>query len=111
MIHFWWSRVLEHPAIADLDYYCRLDTDSFFVDPVPQDIFKVMQENHYTYGYRYQHIDYPEVVDGMWQFVAEYLESHSAEAEIAGRNGLAVPSPSQRSITPVGMYYNNFEVR
>ena len=29
MITFWWKNVFEHPQIQKLDFYCRLDTDSY----------------------------------------------------------------------------------
>jgi len=28
--------MLEHPALSEVDYYMRLDVDSFFLAPLPQ---------------------------------------------------------------------------
>jgi len=41
-----------YPLIQDLDYYMRLDDDSFIQSPVTEDPFETMSKNSLQYGFR-----------------------------------------------------------
>ncbi len=112
MIDFWWSRVFVHPDVRGLDYFCRLDTDSAFVAPVPLDIFQSMRAHKHVYGYVHQAIDTAEsgVIDGLWDFVEEYLEAHPDVNDNVVSNEWHLPSKAERDSAPMSIYYNNFEV-
>lgn len=45
MIRFWMKSIFERPEIKKLDYYMRLDTDSFILTPVEFDLFKAVKVN------------------------------------------------------------------
>lgn len=110
MIQFWWSRVLQQPDVSELDYFCRMDTDSMLLAPVPFDIFSVMQSDKLLYGYKHQDFDVPEVVDGMWSFVSAYLVKQQNTHQVAVSNGWKMPPEAERTITNFPTYFNNFEV-
>ena len=81
MIQFWFKSVFEQPAIQTLDYLCRMDTDSYFLAPVPQNFLKEMHICRCVYT-----------------------------ALLAAENGFTVPSQADRETTSHQQYYNNFEV-
>ena len=110
MIQFWFKSVFEQPAIQTLDYFCRMDTDSYFLAPVPQNFLKEMHTGQYTYAFRAQTVEGVEVTDGMWDFIDNYLQHHPRVAYLAGENGFTVPSQADRETTSHQQYYNNFEV-
>ena len=41
-----------YPLIQDLDYYMRLDDDSFIQSPVTEDPFETMAKGNFQYGFR-----------------------------------------------------------
>lgn len=43
MIRFWMRNLFELPEIGALDYYMRLDTDSYILSPIHFDIFRVAE--------------------------------------------------------------------
>ena len=102
--------MFEHPAVRKLDYFWRLDTDSFILAPVRQDLFRFMAERDLKYGFRVEMRDTPDVTDGLEDFVEAYMASHPAAAEQAERNGLLLTPPEDRVVEGAAMYYNNFEV-
>ena len=110
MIYFWWSAVFKQPEILELEYFCRIDTDSVFNAQIPNDIFQVMRERSYIYGYRVQDFDNVAVTDGMWEFVSTYLQNHPRAARQAIANGWRVPPRPDWETSPMDVYYNNFEV-
>lgn len=109
MIQFWWSRVFDQPAIQELDYFCRLDTDSVLVSRVSKDIFAFMHANSYLYGYIHQDTDVRDVVDGMWDFVDEYITSHPSAGQHAQRNHWRIAPNETRHQAEFDIYFNNFE--
>ena len=129
MIHFWWSKVFEQREVRDLDYYCRMDTDSSFTAPLKHDMFMTMRKHHYLYGYRHQGQDdvdvsaylavfilstgtqkvLVQVTDGMWDFVDQYLQNRPSVADTAAMNQWILAPKHERNATPISIYYNNFE--
>ena len=63
------SRALRDPAIGvcrNLDYYCRLDTDSRINAPVPIDMFEYMATNGLHYGFVERSTEQAHLAEGMW---------------------------------------------
>lgn len=111
MIHFWWKRVFDHPVVSNLDYYCRMDTDSLLKGRVRFDIFLVMRAFQYKYGFKVKQEDIPQVTDGLWDFAAHYQQTHPAAAQKAAQNRWSAPADHRRKEASIPTYYNNFEVR
>ena len=109
MIQFWWSRVFSQPAIQELDYFCRLDTDAILLSSVPDDIFAFMHAKSYLYGYIHKDTDVVDVVDGMWDFVESYIDSHPDARHHAETNDWRIPPKKSRQHAEFEIYFNNFE--
>ncbi|KAK9814563.1 hypothetical protein WJX72_007888 [[Myrmecia] bisecta] len=110
MIRFWWRQVFHHPIVRELDYYVRMDTDSFILSDIDYDFIYSMQQDGLTYGYVAEGFDGPEFTTGLFDFVADYLDSHVAARELAFRNNLWLPDPEDRDKHGPHLFYNNFEV-
>ena len=107
MIRFWWFTIFRQPLVAQLDYFCRLDTDSTLLEKLSFDIFSIMHEQQLNYGYKVTVADERKVTDGMWEFVEEFLLTHPVASRQAAANGFSIPSNYEQ---PFESYYTNFEV-
>lgn len=107
MIRFWWLSIFEQPWVSQLDYFCRLDTDSKLLARVPHDIFLIMRTQHLKYGYKVRTSDIREVTDGLWEFADAFLVTHPVASRQAAANGFVIPANFE---APFDTYYNNFEV-
>jgi hypothetical protein len=54
--------VFLHELVKEVDFYWRLDTDSYLVSRVAYDVFKWMRQNNFKYAYRTTFHDSPETV-------------------------------------------------
>ena len=87
--------------IADFDYYLRLDSDSFILDPVIYNLFQKISEGNFQYGYLQNSIfsDEPWVIEGLYALVGNWIKE------------CKIPVLKPISEIPEGFaYYNNFEV-
>ena len=87
----------EIEELKDTNYYLRLDCDSYFVSPVEYDIFKVMENDDYIYGYNNITMDNPLVCQNLWEVSEEYSKSVTTKK-------------SFDKIGYLNMYYTNFEI-
>jgi hypothetical protein len=105
MCRFFSGQFFEHPALLKYNYYWRLDTDSFLLEPVPYDVFKFMHKNKYVYGWHTLQIDLPEVTQKLGQAVRVFLKE----------NPSIKPKDLDRYFDEKGeytreSYLNNFEI-
>ncbi|XP_013386701.1 glycolipid 2-alpha-mannosyltransferase-like [Lingula anatina] len=90
--------VAQQPILANITWYFRLDDDSLLQDYITYDIFRFMQDNHYTYGYNLVFFDNPLCLTYLKENITHYLKVNSIE-------------PKEYSDWPDGgIFYNNFEV-
>ena len=90
MCWFFAGGMFDQPIMEDYKYYLRLDTDSYILSPLNYDIFEMMNNGGYKYGYIEEavQLDDPAVISGLWDFC--WKDTHS------------IPEGT--------MYYTNFEV-
>lgn len=89
MIRFWFKVVFTHPRIAELDYFVRMDTDSYFCKPIPDYLFsekflmklddqgQATRDARFKYLWNTRMLDDLEVTVGLWDFLDSYVEKHS----------------------------------
>ncbi|ORY91953.1 glycolipid 2-alpha-mannosyltransferase-domain-containing protein [Syncephalastrum racemosum] len=119
MIHFFFKDIFDHPAIASLDYFWRLDHDSMLESPVGVDVFKYMQARGLKYGYRTVTTDARHVTNGLLTFFDKYRRDPSHHSLLEGQtcgttsqqNCMDIPTDrkARENYAPL-MYYNNFEI-
>lgn len=107
MIRFWSVTLLHHPAVRDLDYYMRLDTDSFLYSHIEFDVFAYMKKHKIAFGYRNCGFDHPAVTQGIWPWFKDFLTNNRVHPP-----NHALPSNLSRIATEnlMPMVYNNFEI-
>lgn len=82
MISFWFKHIFHHPAIAHLDYYWRLDTDSSLVGDVDFDVFKYMRDNNLQYAHRVLHENIsPAYIKNLFAFLDSYIQEHDLDGK------------------------------
>jgi len=100
MCHFFANEIFNLPEMSDCDYYMRLDTDSYILSPVRENLFDFMRSHSLVYGYIGEGKDARIYSEGFWRF---------AEKFAAGRNfktykNLYSDIPERR------YFYTNFEI-
>ena len=81
MSRFWVRTVFEHPRVAALDFYLRLDSDSLLLSPV-LDLFQDAALRGIKYGYRMAGKDWRGRHQGLWRFHRDFVvQAACAEVE------------------------------
>jgi len=99
MCRFHAKTVYDQPILARLKYIWRLDDDSYILQPIRYDVFRLMSDRHIKYGFASLAQERAHCITGLWPAVTEYMR--------------------QRSIKPKSwfswfsrryVFYNNFEI-
>ncbi|KAK6997524.1 glycosyltransferase family 15 protein [Favolaschia claudopus] len=114
MCAFFSYKIFSHPRISSLDYYFRLDDDSFIREPTCLDPFEYMHVNNKSLAHRSEGEDWPFVTGGMWQFANKYANDHpDVESRLLGNQWPWLPhrdSPDYGLDAWIPSYGGNFEV-
>ncbi|KZO99372.1 glycosyltransferase family 15 protein [Calocera viscosa TUFC12733] len=105
MCQFFFSGIFDHPRIRSLDYYLRLDTDSFIVDQMSYDPISLLYQDDKKYGFVAVATDPPHVTEGFFPFVRAFAKRRPAVQAQMEKNGWQYPE-NERAFA----YQNNFEV-
>ena len=112
MSRFWLRTVLEHPAVASLEWYLRLDTDSRFTTPL-LDLFADARARGVAYGYRVAGKDWLGRNRGLWAWHREYVQASGwSEEQARAAGGLLqlVLRGHAGDGTEAPIFYTNFEL-
>ncbi|KAI3631900.1 hypothetical protein MIR68_010062 [Amoeboaphelidium protococcarum] len=111
MIHLWFMDIFQMERIKDLEYYWRLDTDSFIHNKVYVDPFRFMKHQGIKYGYRDDTVrDVDRVTVGMLEAVDRWLEGHVLARSLSRQNDMELPAVDEREGYGPLMIYTNFEI-
>eukprot|EP01135_Chromosphaera_perkinsii_P009471 Nk52_evm14s1763 gene=Nk52_evmTU14s1763 len=108
MIRFWFKMVFEHPLVKQLDYYCRLDTDSYIESDIEKDLFELGEDIKYAYVSIEK--DMLFVTRGMEDEIERFVESHPNAAQQMKENKFELLPKEQRATQDPFLVYNNFEI-
>lgn len=103
MCRFFAGGIYKEPAFEALDYYWRLDTDSFIPKKINYDVFRLMEEKNYIYGYISIMKDLEEVVEGLWHTTNKYIKENNIKPTFLHK--FIKDGAWDRS-----NYYTNFEI-
>jgi mannosyltransferase len=111
MCSFFATEIFSHPRLRNVTYYMRMDTDSFFTAPLCYDPFEVMHIRRRSYGYLLIGADAPGFYEGLWEFVRNYAQTHTAVEQQSRANKWEWPDRDEKpeNLRFLG-YYNNFEM-
>ncbi|KAF3480120.1 alpha-1,2 mannosyltransferase KTR1 [Arthroderma uncinatum] len=66
----------KHPALADMQYYWRVEPKVRFFCDVDYDVFRYMQDKNKTYGFTINIYDNPQTIPSLWPETVKFLEKH-----------------------------------
>lgn len=66
----------KHPALADMQYYWRVEPNVHFFCDVDYDVFRYMQDNNKTYGFTINLYDSPQSIPTLWPETVKFLAEH-----------------------------------
>lgn len=66
----------KHPALANVQYYWRVEPKVHFFCDVDYDVFRYMQDHNKTYGFTINLYDAPESITTLWPQTVKFLEAH-----------------------------------
>ena len=66
----------KHPALANTQYYWRVEPKVHFFCDVDYDVFRFMQDNNKTYGFTVNLYDAPESIPTLWPETQKFLAAH-----------------------------------
>ncbi|KAI0801708.1 putative alpha-1, 2-mannosyltransferase [Xylaria sp. FL0064] len=66
----------KHPALADIQYYWRVEPKVHFFCDVDYDVFRYMQDNNKTYGFTITLYDAPQSIPSLWPETTKFLTEH-----------------------------------
>ena len=81
MIRFFTMELAHHPALAPLDYYWRLDSDSFLIGRVWTDPFHFMAENNFKLGFIATSTERAEFLPGLWELTEAHRRAEGIQLE------------------------------
>jgi alpha 1,2-mannosyltransferase len=67
MCRFYAGEIFNYDFFSNVKYFMRMDCDSYFIDSLTIDPFRVMQENNYIYGTTGEEEDMDYVIEGLPQ--------------------------------------------
>lgn len=103
-------------GFSDAEYVLRLDDDSLLTAPVGYDLFKLMRENNFSYGFVNTVQDDPGCVLGLWNHTRDFLNrlnTSTLQKTSQSRLGRLVSESNMAQFKswPEGrVIYNNFEL-
>ncbi|KAI1982393.1 putative mannosyltransferase ktr4 [Ophidiomyces ophidiicola] len=65
-----------HPALANAQYYWRVEPNVHFFCDVDYDVFRYMQDNNKTYGFTINLYDSPESIESLWPETVKFIAAH-----------------------------------
>jgi mannosyltransferase len=66
----------KHPALADIQYYWRVEPKVHFFCDVDYDVFRYMQDNNKTYGFTITLYDAPKSIPSLWPETSKFISEH-----------------------------------
>jgi mannosyltransferase len=113
MCAFYATEIFDHPRLANVDYYFRLDTDSYIEAPSCYDPLEIMYQQKLAYGYRAYGRDAAFATRGMWSLVYDWARKHPQVEQRLDKNGWQWPKKRVRKDmlgADFPAFSNNFEI-
>ncbi|KAK6609328.1 glycolipid 2-alpha-mannosyltransferase [Botrytis cinerea] len=66
----------KHPAMADMQFYWRVEPKVHFFCDVDYDVFRYMQDQNKTYGFTINLYDAPQSIPSLWPETTKFLAAH-----------------------------------
>ncbi|KAI8876264.1 glycosyltransferase family 15 protein [Backusella circina FSU 941] len=65
-----------HPLLDDLDYYWRVEPHINYYCDIEYDVFQMMKDNDFKYGWTLSLTEYKETIPTLWKTVKEFMDKY-----------------------------------
>ncbi|ORZ24451.1 nucleotide-diphospho-sugar transferase [Absidia repens] len=65
-----------HPLLDEFEYYWRVEPDISYYCDVDYDVFQMMKDNDYKYGWTISLTEYEETIPTLWQTTKEFMAKY-----------------------------------
>ncbi|KAI8147147.1 nucleotide-diphospho-sugar transferase [Fennellomyces sp. T-0311] len=65
-----------HPLLDDFEYYWRVEPDVQYFCDIDYDVFQMMKDNQYKYGWTVSLTEYMSTIPTLWKTVNEFIKEH-----------------------------------
>jgi len=79
----------KHPALADMQYYWRVEPNVNFYCDVDYDVFRYMRDHNKTYGFTINLYDSPESIETLWPETVKFLADIEKHSWVSTQNSMA----------------------
>lgn len=86
MIRFFFREIFNRADMKEIEYFWRLDTDSYVTSAITYDLFQHMKDNNHKYGFMGSSFDPLKVTVGMPELFQNYMDTHNDVSERVSRN-------------------------
>ncbi|CAO3638820.1 unnamed protein product [Cunninghamella blakesleeana] len=76
-----------HPLLDDFEYYWRVEPDINYYCDIDYDVFQMMKDNDYQYGWTMSLTEYHETIPTLWKTTQEFMEKYP-EHIVNGKDSL-----------------------
>lgn len=91
----WYSGFFyNHPALADYEWYWRVEPGVTFFCDVPYDPFVHMAENKKEYGFTISLVEIPETIPSLWKTTMEFAHSRNLSSVVVNNTRSSSSSSS-----------------
>ncbi|KAJ8653247.1 hypothetical protein O0I10_011095 [Lichtheimia ornata] len=99
-----------HPLLDDFEYYWRVEPDVQYFCDIDYDVFQMMKDNDYKYGWTLSLTEYPETIPTLWETTQEFIRKHP-DYIIRGAGSLLPWVTDDGFLTYNGCHFwSNFEI-
>ena len=115
MCAFWIRSIFLEPYFIrnKIDYFMRIDSDSYILTPIQYDLFEFMQTNQLVYAYRVRKLENMCCSAYFARFLRNYTRDNQitlSSSEILWIESLNETDPASMNPRALDTYYNNFEI-
>ncbi|OBZ89151.1 Alpha-1,2 mannosyltransferase KTR1 [Choanephora cucurbitarum] len=65
-----------HPLLDQFEYYWRVEPDVQYFCDIDYDVFQMMKDNDYKYGWTLSLTEYKETIPTLWDTTKKFMEQH-----------------------------------
>ncbi|KAI9278278.1 glycosyl transferase, partial [Phascolomyces articulosus] len=99
-----------HPLLDEYEYYWRVEPDVQYFCDIDYDVFQMMKDGGYKYGWTVSLTEYMETIPTLWKTVQQFIEQHP-DYVVRGDDSLMPWITDDNFISYNGCHFwSNFEI-
>jgi alpha 1,2-mannosyltransferase len=111
MVRFQSGYFFRHPLLDDFEYYWRIDPSVEYFCDIDYDVFQMMKENDYKYGWTMSLTENSDSFGTLWEVILEFMKKYPHYINMDEKNSLTTWLTDDDFLNYNGcQFYSNFEV-